>query len=218
MLHFSPADKYPSEASRIVLSRELGLSEKQLQIWFTHRRHKDRRDGIEDDKLTFYSKRSKVDIANDEPWSGKKGEIDLNSREDEDDSEDGYPARVLAEERDDEALILEHMNGGAVEVHNGGHQEPVKNKPGPKRKPGPKGPRVPRDPSKPPRKPGPKPKINAQAAAERAAILAVESQLCGPLQEDGPPLGFEFDPLPPGAFQEHLTSEGIVCAFTELEC
>jgi hypothetical protein len=218
VLHFSPADKYPSEASRIVLSRELGLSEKQLQIWFTHRRYKDRRDGIEDDKLTFYAKRSKVDIANDEPWSGKKGEIDLNSREDDDDSEDGYPARVLAEERDDEALILEHMNGGAVEVHNGGHQEPVKNKPGPKRKPGPKGPRVPRDPSKPPRKPGPKPKINAQAAAERAAILAVESQLCGPLQEDRPPLGFEFDPLPPGAFQEHLTSEGIVCALTELEC
>lgn len=38
------------------------------------------------------------------------------------------------------------------------------------------------------------------AKAEAAAIAAVEAQLGEPLREDGPPLGVEFDPLPPGAF------------------
>lgn len=32
------------------------------------------------------------------------------------------------------------------------------------------------------------------------AIAAVEAQLGAPLREDGPVLGFKFDPLPPGAF------------------
>lgn len=38
------------------------------------------------------------------------------------------------------------------------------------------------------------------AKAEATAIAAVEAQLGEPLREDGPPLGVEFDPLPPGAF------------------
>ena len=44
------------------------------------------------------------------------------------------------------------------------------------------------------------------AEAERAAIMAVEAQLGEPLREDGPPLGLEFDPLPPGAFSTNGTS------------
>jgi len=126
-----------------------------------------------------------------------------------DDSEpSGYPALVLAEERDDEELIAEHeYTNRMVGPCNDSYAEVGKIKASPNRK---SAPRLPKDPTKPPRRPGPKPKFNAIAAAERAAVSAVESQLCGPLREDGPPLGFEFDPLPPRAFQEFLILEGDV--------
>jgi len=193
------SEKYPSETTRSVLSRELNLSEKQLQIWFTHRRYKDRRDGVVDEKLMGNSRRIKCDTKAEKPVSSKKGEIiDLNSRED-DDSEDGYPAQVLAEEHYDEDLIAEHGNG--LDIGDGGHEEFLK----PKSKLAPRrriGPRIPRDPRMPTRKPGPKPKVSPQAQAEQAVIIAVENQLGGPLRNDGPPLGFEFDPLPPFAFQQ----------------
>lgn len=39
-----------------------------------------------------------------------------------------------------------------------------------------------------------------QAISELRAIAFVEAQLGQPLREDGPILGMEFDPLPPGAF------------------
>ncbi|KAJ8432424.1 hypothetical protein Cgig2_016054 [Carnegiea gigantea] len=39
-----------------------------------------------------------------------------------------------------------------------------------------------------------------QSVAELRAIAFVEAQLGEPLREDGPALGMEFDPLPPGAF------------------
>ncbi|KAL0405088.1 UNVERIFIED_CONTAM: Homeobox-DDT domain protein RLT2 [Sesamum latifolium] len=38
------------------------------------------------------------------------------------------------------------------------------------------------------------------AISEQRAIAFVEAQLGEPLREDGPILGMEFDPLPPGAF------------------
>ena len=203
-------EKYPSEATRALLGKELDLSDKQLQIWFTHRRFKDRRDGIHDEKLTFYAK-NKTAHAHppaEEFRPAKKQEVVPNTTvEEEDDSEpDGYPARVLAEERDDDELIAEHKHTNGMDVPtNGGYGEIEKMKPGPKRK---SGPRLLKDPNRPPQRPGPKPKFNAMAAAERAAIAAVESQLCGPLREDGPPLGFEFDPLPPRAFTELPITEG----------
>lgn len=191
-------EKYPSEATRQKLVRDLDLSDKQLQIWFTHRRYKDRRDGIDDEKLTFYAKNKTQDHMLNQECSSKKEEA---QRVVEEESEpDGYLAQVLAEERDDDELIAENEYTNGMDVaSNGGYRDSEKIMPGPKRR---GGPRIPKDPNRPPRRPGPKPKFNAMAAAERAAIMAVESQLCGPLREDGPPLGFEFDPLPPRAFTE----------------
>jgi hypothetical protein len=205
-------EKYPSETTRTFLGKELDLSDKQLQIWFTHRRYKDRRDGIDDEKLTFYAK-DRIDshvpnshMLTEECRSSQKVEGVPTPMEVNDDSEpSGYPALVLAEERDDEELIAEHeYTNRMVGPCNGSYAEVGKIKASPNRK---SAPRLPKDPTKPPRRPGPKPKFNAIAAAERVAVSAVESQLCGPLREDGPPLGFEFDPLPPRAFQEFLILE-----------
>lgn len=38
---------YPSEATRVELSKRLGLSDRQLQMWFCHRRLKDKKEGVE---------------------------------------------------------------------------------------------------------------------------------------------------------------------------
>jgi len=207
----------------MLLGKELDLSDKQLQIWFTHRRYKDRRDGIDDEKLSFYAKNktetlvTTSHVSTDECRSSKKAENFQTTVEGNDDSElDGYPARVLAEERDDEELIAEHEHTNGMDIpSNGGYVGAEQIKPVPNKK---SAPRLPKDPDRPPRRPGPKPKFNTlaaaeraaaeRAAAERAAVTAVESQLCGPVRADGPPLGFEFDPLPPRAFQELPTTEG----------
>ncbi|CAK9264514.1 unnamed protein product [Sphagnum jensenii] len=195
-------DKYPSDAVRAELSKKIGLSEKQLRVWFTHRRHKDRRDGIDDDKLTLHGNRIKADTDSDELPSTKRGEIDLNSRED-DRSEDGYPAAVLAEEQDDDVLIVKKMNG--VNVDDSSYEEIEKPKATTKRKSASslkESKKPPRNPSSPKSKP-----ISKPESFELAAIRAVESQLNGPLREDGPPLGFEFDSPPPGAFEELTSAE-----------
>lgn len=197
-------EKYPSETTRSGLSRELNLSEKQLQIWFTHRRYKDRRDGVDDEKLMGNSRRSKYDSNAEKQGPFKKGDIvDLNSREGND-SEDGYPARVLAEEHYDDYLIADHRNN--LDVGDGGHEEVVKTKPksAPRRR---TGSRISRDPSMCALKSGPRPNMITQAQAEQVVILAVEGQLGGRLRNDGPPLGFEFDPLPPFAFQRLTMTE-----------
>ncbi|CAM6042237.1 unnamed protein product [Sphagnum compactum] len=197
-------DKYPSEEVRADLSKKIGLSEKQLQVWFKHRRHKDRRDGIDDDKLTLYASRHKADADSEELPSTKRGEIDLNSRED-DKSEDGYPAAVLAEEQDDDVLIVKKMNG--IDVNEGDFEEFEKPKATTKKK---SASGLKEQPRKPPRKPAsPKSTVISKVdALELAAVKAVESQLNGPLREDGPPLGFEFDSPPPGAFEEFMSIEG----------
>lgn len=40
---FVPVESYPSESLRAELSSKLGLSDRQLQMWFCHRRLKDRK-------------------------------------------------------------------------------------------------------------------------------------------------------------------------------
>lgn len=157
-------ETYPSEALRAELSVELGLTDRQLQMWFCHRRLKDRKpsaekrqkkgtvtpaaaefsSGIVHEKVVVSS--SSADVAN-EPRSGLSlfGNVEQQQR-------------------------VAHKAGTAV-------------------------PRMSTDlPSmrryyEPP-----------LAISEQRAIKFVEAQLGEPLRDDGPILGMEFDPLPPGAF------------------
>lgn len=41
---FDSVETYPSEATRVELSEKLGLSDRQLQMWFCHRRLKDKKE------------------------------------------------------------------------------------------------------------------------------------------------------------------------------
>lgn len=45
----------------------------------------------------------------------------------------------------------------------------------------------------------------------RRAIVCIEAQLGEPLRDDGPILGMEFDPLPPGAFGTPIGIHYFLC-------
>jgi len=209
-------DKFPSIAFRAGLTKELGLSEKQLQVWFTHRRRKDRRDGIDVDQLMPHgnnhcnSERQGDD--DDEPELLQEMQLHLNSRE-EDGSclKDRYPISVVEDDDDDDdVIIIESING--MDRSNAKLEKIQKPKPAIARKE--IAPQLKQAGEKqlPFWRSNLEPEVNitnsAKAAHELAAIAAVEMQLRGPMQDDGPPLGFEFDSLPPDAFQEFTGRQG----------
>lgn len=159
------AESYPSEALRAELSVKLGLSDRQLQMWFCHRRLKDRKPATEKRPRKTVSpsavratlggcadelKAINADVTKEEFSSGLSlfGNTDSFQRQ----------QRVV------------HKVGTAV-------------------------PRISTELPVMRRFYGP-----PLAVSEQRAIAFVEAQLGEPLREDGPILGMEFDPLPPGAF------------------
>jgi len=206
-------NKYPSIAFRAGLTKEVGLSEKQLQVWFTHRRRKDRRDGIEHDQLTLHGNHNKSEMQSDEPELVKDTQVNLNGREDVC-PKDQYPIATLQDQdddNDDDVIIIEGWN-----VMNGSNGKDPKPQDEKMQKPN----TVTRGEIMPQPKehtkmlqlwrPNPEPEAFISTEAnELVAIAAVEMQLCEPLREDGPPLGIEFDTLPPGAFQDFTRTKGL---------
>ncbi|XP_055822651.1 homeobox-DDT domain protein RLT2 isoform X2 [Solanum dulcamara] len=163
-------DTYPSEALRAELSVKLGLSDRQLQMWFCHRRLKDR-------KATPVKRQKKEEAS--------------------------HAAMISSGGQGDEMAVSgeigkEHVSGSGSRVSPLGlmdlqvqqqHHHRVVHRPGTA---------VPRfRPEMPALKRYYEP---PQAISELRAIAFVEAQLGEPLREDGPILGMEFDPLPPGAF------------------
>lgn len=206
-------NKYPSEEVRAKLSAQLGLSEKQMQIWFTHRRHKDRKDGVEDVKLTFYAMRHKGGEAHldfmEELNSGKRMGGSFNGREDMVPSNGFQPQsfhggeisnghyivdkRMERTERTDSESDNSEL-GEAEDLVGNGYLPPMK-----------RGSMVNRKDRGVYKRPLPVPPRGKPGAheLENAAIAAVEAQLGGAIRVDGPLLGMEFDSLPPDAWS-HL--------------
>lgn len=161
----SIVETYPSEALRAELAVKLGLSDRQLQMWFCHRRLKDRKGPVE--------KRAKKEAS---PGmvprlsSGVGGEL-----------MGGHGGEV----GNDHGLGLGRSALGPMEIH----QHRVVHRTGTAlARIGTEMPAVKRFYEPP------------QALSELRAIAFVEAQLGERLREDGPVLGMEFDPLPPGAF------------------
>ncbi|GLJ54616.1 hypothetical protein SUGI_1173340 [Cryptomeria japonica] len=130
-------DNYPSEAVRAELSVQLGLSDRQLQMWFCHRRLKDKKPKKEKEQPAPSPPPPSALMAN------YYGDFDAsrNQRGLKPNCEEGVWKKKA------QVPALQHLS-----------------------------------------------------PAEVRAIAAVEAQLGEPLQEDGPILGVDFDPLPPGAF------------------
>ncbi|XP_054812653.1 homeobox-DDT domain protein RLT2 isoform X2 [Prosopis cineraria] len=148
----------PSESLRAELSAKLGLSDRQLQMWFCHRRLKDRKAPA--------AKRP----GNESPAVAVTPEADGFERKvmgDGGHSRDSISGSMPFSHMDSQRVVprpgmaFPSIGGGLLAM---GYYEPH------------------------------------QSKAKLKAIAFVEAQLGGPFRDDGPILGMEFDPLPPGAF------------------
>ncbi|KAL2252203.1 UNVERIFIED_CONTAM: Homeobox-DDT domain protein RLT2, partial [Sesamum indicum] len=158
------SETYPSEALRAELSVKLGLTDRQLQMWFCHRRLKDRKPPTE--------KRQKKSFSPSAAAGPSGGSADEMILDDADMAKEPGSGLSLFGNMDllQQQQRVVHKVGSAV------------------------------------------PRISSElpsmrrfyepplAISEQRAIAFVEAQLGEPLREDGPILGMEFDPLPPGAF------------------
>ncbi|XP_076913172.1 homeobox-DDT domain protein RLT2-like [Bidens hawaiensis] len=152
-------ESYPSEQLRADLSLQLGLTDRQLQMWFCHRRLKDRK--------TPPVKRPKKEIS-----AGGVGEAVLGSGEGLGGNGSGGSGSGSSPNSQKDRVVsrASPVVSGSV-IASGSEMSSVK--------------RYYQSP---------------HAVSEARAVAFVEAQLGERLREDGPILGMEFDPLPPGAF------------------
>ncbi|XP_031487824.1 homeobox-DDT domain protein RLT2-like isoform X2 [Nymphaea colorata] len=165
-------ENYPSEFLRAELSEKLGLTDRQLQMWFCHRRLKDRKIAL---KKAMKEGVDNKDSPGRDDWSGlpeqrKGGGVGGTG---------AAVPRIVCEGPSPphpppppppSALVKRYCDPPLgvpapppiLWHHHHHHQQ--------------------------------------SSMAELHAISVVEAQLGEPLREDGPLLGIEFDPLPPDAF------------------
>ncbi|XP_008811888.2 homeobox-DDT domain protein RLT2-like isoform X2 [Phoenix dactylifera] len=166
-------ETYPSEALRAELSVKTGLSDRQLQMWFCHRRLKDR-------KFPPAKRQRKEE----EPAAAAGGDVMMVSGA----APVGSSSNPFAGGFGSGGETRKAVSRAAAAVSRIGAETSSAGK------------RYYEPPPglllqhTPPAQPLP------LSMAELRVIASVEAQLGEPLREDGPILGVEFDPLPPGAF------------------
>ncbi|XAR66503.1 hypothetical protein NMG60_11012770 [Bertholletia excelsa] len=162
------SETYPSEATRAELSEKLGLSDRQLQMWFCHRRLKDKKEvGVKKPKAAAgrVGKRAPSDSARDgEVMVAEKGS-NHGSRSRSGSGSGSGSGSASASGSDSGS------GSGSGNFRFGGDMPMVRRY-----------------------------YESAQLQMERRVRACIEAQLGGPLREDGPILGTEFDEPPPGAF------------------
>ncbi|KAI4999641.1 hypothetical protein ZWY2020_004230 [Hordeum vulgare] len=175
------AEQYPSEAMRAELSVKIGLSDRQLQMWFCHRRLKDRKPPAKRQRRDEEGPATPVPVP---PPVLPLQAMPLASTD----------LMMSAGSPYDEPLLPPtHSRRGAgrssavprISAPDIGRRyyEPL-----------------------PVMLPPPVAPMHFRQA-ELRVITSVESQLGEPLREDGPLLGVDFDPLPPGAFGAPIVPE-----------
>ncbi|XP_026420944.1 homeobox-DDT domain protein RLT2-like isoform X1 [Papaver somniferum] len=163
-------EAYPSEAIRQELSAKLDLSDRQLQMWFCHRRLKDR-------KVAPEKKPRKDNMQLTASTSGQGlDEMMMGGGDQGNDPGSGSGSG---------SSQYEHRkvggSGGRTTISRGVADTTVAMSRRYRETP--------------------------QDISELRAIAFVESQLGEALREDGPILGMEFDPLPPGAFGAPIVAQ-----------
>ncbi|KAL6284628.1 hypothetical protein ACE6H2_015557 [Prunus campanulata] len=213
--------KYPTEEMKSQVAEQLGLSEKQISGWFCHRRLKDKRlsrdetcaNGRQDRSSGVIQDRASG-LGQDSCGSTKHGDhryVDPREVESRRLSGHDFPAADITREyRSHYTERVGGMDNTSSEsssslqdrfftqnedpydvetsrylAHNGVFS-PIN----------------PRGTENMAYKPSGYLKVKGEA--ENAAITAVKRQLGRHYQEDGPPLGVEFDLLPPGAFESPI--------------
>ncbi|ESQ38007.1 hypothetical protein EUTSA_v10028592mg [Eutrema salsugineum] len=202
--NFYNEHKYPSEEMKAQLAEEIELTEKQVSGWFCHRRLKDKRSVKEDGNTIGSQDRSSVvlqdrgsglrqdscgstkqtDYSNPKPrevesqrlyggsYMGNAGGEDSTSSE-----RSSSLHKILVSSKDGvrDVESLRYVARSDVVQHPLVMKSYGYNKPSGY--------------------------LKLKGETENVAITAVKRQLGRQYREDGPPLGVEFDPLPPGAFE-----------------
>lgn len=211
--------KYPTESLKLQLAESVGLTEKQISGWFCHRRLKDKKS---QDNTTAHGKQDRSSgviqdrgsgLRQDSCGSTKQGELrHFDPREVE--------SRRFATEEFPGADITNELGNHSFQNHSGtddtssGSSSPLQDSYFPQstdprgvvtsRNLTQKGNIVPIDVKGSQGRTGPSGYLKVKVQVENVAITSVKRQLGRHYREDGPPLGIDFDPLPPGAFESPI--------------
>ncbi|KAL1188382.1 Homeobox-DDT domain protein RLT1 [Cardamine amara subsp. amara] len=202
--NFYTEHKYPTEEMKGKLAEEIGLTEKQVSGWFCHRRLKDKRSVKEDGNTIGSQDRSSVVLQDrgsglrqdscgstkqTDCWNPKPREVESQrlygesymGNADGEDSTSSERSSSLHKNLVSSKDGIRDVESSRYVAHNDVIQHPqvVRNYGHNK----------------------PSGYLKVKGEGENVAITAVKRQLGRQYQEDGPPLGVDFDPLPPGAFE-----------------
>lgn len=212
--------KYPTEEMKTQLAEDLGLSEKQISGWFCHRRLKDKRlsrdetcaNGRQDRSSGVIQDRASG-LGQDSCGSTKDYRyVDPREVESRRLSGHDFPAADITREhrvRYTERVVgmdnntSSESSSSLQDRFSTQHDDPYDMETS--RYVTDNGVFSPLN-SKGTENMGYKPSgyLKVKGEIENAAITAVKRQLGRHYREDGPPLGVEFDPLPPGAFESPM--------------
>ncbi|XP_071707219.1 uncharacterized protein [Rutidosis leptorrhynchoides] len=210
--NFYNEHKYPAEALKLEFAEAVGLTEKQVSGWFCHRRLKDKR--LSNGEVQTHGKQDRSSGVIQDLGSGLKQDSCGSTKQG--DNKQFEPKEVESKRFTNEGFIpteirYEHgiqHNSIIMDMDNdtfSGSSSPLKdhlhsqnmdhsgmvtskfltqN-----------------DVISVTGRTGPSGYLKVKGQAENAAITAVKRQLGRHYREDGPPLGIEFEQLPPGAFE-----------------
>ncbi|XP_022153009.1 homeotic protein proboscipedia isoform X2 [Momordica charantia] len=208
--------KYPTEEMKSQLAEQLGLTEKQISGWFCHRRLKDKRfcetyASVRQDRSSGVIQDHGSGLAQDSCGSTKNGDYwHIDPREVESQKPYGHelPASDnVIERRNQFTENVSNMDNTSSESSSSLKDRLLSQSENPYDT------EVSRylthDGAIPPSNPKvlnslrykPSGYLKVKGEVENAAITAVKRQLGVQYREDGPSLGVEFQPLPPGAFE-----------------
>ncbi|KAL3828231.1 hypothetical protein ACJIZ3_017033 [Penstemon smallii] len=208
---FYDEHKYPTEVLKSQLADSIGLTEKQVAGWFCHRRLKDKRlmngeniatgrqngsSGVVQDRGSGLRQDSCGSTKQGEDRNFDTREVEsgrLNPQEYSAAHEPSGHYTANSNRMDDASSGSSSSLRNVSNCHNGDIFDVATSRY-----------LIPKFPSnvnsvKP--RPGPSGYLKVKGQVENSAITAVKRQLGKHYREDGPPLGVEFDPLPPGAFE-----------------
>ncbi|XP_057789958.1 homeobox-DDT domain protein RLT2 isoform X4 [Salvia miltiorrhiza] len=210
--------KYPSESMKIQLAESIGLTEKQVSGWFCHRRLKDKKLINGENHATVRQDRSSGVIQ--DRGSGHRQDSCGSTKQGDDknlDTREVESGRLTSKEFSAADLTYEHDSHYAGNYNHtnddsSGSSSSLRNVPPNYQNGDPSDaatsryliPKLPSDVKGVKTRPGPSGYLKLKGRLENPAITAVKRQLGKHYRDDGPPLGVEFDSLPPGAFESSM--------------
>ncbi|XP_009603793.1 uncharacterized protein LOC107798231 [Nicotiana tabacum] len=214
---FYKEHKYPTESMKSELAQSLGLTEKQVSGWFCHRRLKDKRllsreayangrqdrsSGVIQDRGSGFKQDSCGSTKQGDDKNFDHREVESRRLTAREVSAADVTYEVGTQYRTESNLMEDTPSRSSSSLRDACFSQNVEsfdmatsrylscN--------------VPTDLKSVKPRTGPSGYLKVKGQVENAAITAVKRQLGSLYRQDGPPLGVEFDPLPPGAFESSV--------------